>query len=124
MYMRFAKASASALVFVVAVAAAAKDPFVGTWNLNVAKSLLEGNGYRNFYDEWVPFFPETNAPFVLPAAGAIALLGVSPLGTQLVNLLYLVAFAALVFLLVARLGNRVAALVAVFVVLHLLPDGG
>jgi 4-amino-4-deoxy-L-arabinose transferase-like glycosyltransferase len=92
--------------------------FDGALNLNVAKSLLEGNGYRNFYNEWVPFFPETNAPFILPAVGAIALFGVSPIGTQLVNLLYLVAFALLVFLLVARLSNRLTALIAVFVSLQ------
>jgi hypothetical protein len=106
------------LSYFVGIALVRYPDFDGALNLNVAKSLLEGNGYRNFYHEWVPFFPETNAPFVVPAAGAIALLGVSPIGTQFINLLYLVAFSALVFLLVARLSNRLTALVAVFVVLQ------
>ena len=104
--------------YFIAVAFVRYPDFDGALNLNVAKSLLEGNGYRNFYHEWVPFFPETNAPFIFPAVGAIALFGVSPIGTQFVNLLYLVAFAVLVFLVVARLSNRLTALVAVFVLLQ------
>jgi len=104
--------------YFIGIALVRYPDFDGALNLNVAKSLLEGNGYRNFYHEWVPFFPETNAPFVFPAVGAIALFGVSPIGTQFVNLLYLVAFAVLVFLLVARLSNRLTALIAVFVVLQ------
>jgi len=106
------------LSYFIGIAFVSYPDFDGALNLNVARSLLEGNGYRNFYDEWVPFFPETNAPFIFPAAGALALFGISPIGTQLVNLLYVFIFAVLVFLLVARLSNRLAGLIAVFVVLQ------
>ena len=106
------------LSYFIGIALVRYPDFDGALNLNVAKALLEGNGYRNFYDEWVPFFPETNAPFIFPAVGALALFGVSPIGTQFANLLYLVGFAVLVFLLVARLSNRLTALIAVFVVLQ------
>jgi hypothetical protein len=92
--------------------------FDGALNLNVAKSLLEGHGYRSFYNDWVPFFPETNGPYIFPATVSIALFGVSPIGAQLVNLLYLIALLALVYALVARLANRLAAVIAVFVVLQ------
>ena len=92
--------------------------FDGALNLNVAKSLLDGHGYRSFYDEWVPFFPETNAPFVFPAAVSLAVFGASPLGAQFVNLVYLGALLVLTYVLVARLTSPLAGVIAVFVVLQ------
>lgn len=106
------------LAYYVSVALARYPDFDGALNLNVAKSLLAGHGYRSFYNEWVPFFPETNGPYVFPAAAAIAVFGVTPFGAQVVNLLYIVAFALLVFAVVARLSNPLVGLVAAFVALQ------
>ena len=104
--------------YYVGVALIRYPDFDGALNLNVARSLLEGNGYRSFYHEWVPFFPETNAPYVLPAAAALAVLGITPIGMQIVNLLYLAAFALLTYAIVANLANRLIGVVTVAVVLQ------
>ena len=78
--------------------------FDGAMNLEVARSLAEGNGYRRMYDTRPAFSPaiQTRAPYILPAAGVFAAFGVGIWQAQLTNLLYLLAFALVAFALVRR----------------------
>ena len=78
--------------------------FDGAMNLEVARSLAEGNGYRRMYDTRPAFSPaiQTRAPYILPAAGAFAAFGVGIWQAQLTNLLYLLAFALVAFALLRR----------------------
>jgi hypothetical protein len=81
----------------------APPSFDGGMNLNVAVSFIQGNGYGFFYDVFYPFPAQTDGPFILPAALILWLGGITPFTTQLVNLLYLAAFTAAVYILLRRL---------------------
>jgi hypothetical protein len=82
--------------------------FDGAMNLEVARSLVEGQGYRRMYADHGAFSPaiQTRAPFILPAAGVFAAFGVGVWQAQITNLVYVLAFA----LLLVSLGRRVAGL--------------
>ena len=89
--------------------------FDGAMNLEVARSLAEGTGYRRMYADHLGFSHaiQTRAPYILPAAAVFAAFGVGIWQAQIVNALYLVAFAALVFVLVRRFTSWRWALAAV-----------
>ena len=78
--------------------------FDGAMNLEVARSLAEGNGYRRMYGDHLGFSHaiQTRAPYILPAAAVFAAFGVGVWQSQLVNALYLVALSLLIFVLVRR----------------------
>ena len=78
--------------------------FDGAMNLEVARSLSEGHGYRRLYEGHSGFSHEiqSRAPFILPAAAVFAAFGVGVWQSQLTNLLYVLALAAVVSMLVAR----------------------
>ena len=78
--------------------------FDGAMNLEVARSLAEGQGYRRLYAERSGFSHEiqSRAPYILPAAAVFSAFGVGIWQAQLTNLLYVAALALAVFLLVRR----------------------
>lgn len=78
--------------------------FDGAMNLEVARSLAEGNGYRRMYDTQPAFSAaiQTRAPYILPAAGAFMAFGIGIWQAQLANLVYLLAFALAAFTLLQR----------------------
>ncbi len=78
--------------------------FDGAMNLNVARSLADGHGYGFRYDGFFAFPAQTDGPFVLPAALVFRMFGISRASAQAVSLCYLLAFAALVPVLLRRAG--------------------
>lgn len=95
--------------------------FDGALNLNVSKSLADGHGYGSFYDRYAlfPIETQTNAPYVVPAAGMLALLGLTPFAGQVVNLIYLFGLALIIAALSWRLTRSpLIALAAPLVVLQ------
>jgi hypothetical protein len=92
------------LAWYVQVALIAPPDFDGALNFNVSASVAAGDGYGSFYERFAlfPIETQTNGPLVLPAAASIALFGLTPIGLQLVNLLYVIAL----FLLVVTLQRR------------------
>jgi len=82
----------------------APPSFDGAMNLNIAASLARGHGYGFFYDQFFPFPAQTDGPFVLPAALAFLLGGITPFTTQVVNLVYVAALICVVVVLLRRLG--------------------
>ena len=78
--------------------------FDGAMNLEVARSLAEGHGYRRLYGDQAAFSPaiQTRAPYLLPAAAVFATFGVGVWQAQLANLLYLALLAAAAFALARR----------------------
>ncbi|MFC4819379.1 hypothetical protein [Dokdonella ginsengisoli] len=110
---RIARTLAIAAVALVAVVAIARlvlwtgnqqVAFDGAMNLEAARSMVEGQGYRRMYGDRDAFPHEiqTRAPYILPAAAVFGAFGVGLWQAQLTNLLYLFAFAAAAFVLVAR----------------------
>jgi len=93
--------------------------FDGAMNLEVARSLAEGHGYRRMYADHSGFSHEiqSRAPYILPAAGVFAAFGVGVWQSQLTNLLYVAALALVVFWLVRRATSWRWALVAIAVCL-------
>lgn len=78
--------------------------FDGAMNLEVARSLAEGNGYQRLYADHSGFSHEiqTRAPYILPAAAVFRLFGVGIWQAQFVNLVYLCALALIAFFLLRR----------------------
>ena len=78
--------------------------FDGAMNLEAARSLVEGHGYRRMYADHEAFSHavQTRAPYILPAAAVFAAFGVGLWQAQLVNLIYLFALAAIAFAIVRR----------------------
>jgi len=93
--------------------------FDGAMNLEVARSLAEGDGYRRLYADRSGFSHEiqSRAPYILPAAAIIKAFGVGVWQAQLANLLYVFALLGVVFLLVRRAASWEWGLVAVAVCL-------
>ena len=93
--------------------------FDGAMNLEVARSLAEGDGYRRLYADRSGFSHEiqSRAPYILPAAAIIAAFGVGVWQAQLANFLYVQALLCVVFLLVRRVASWQWGLVAVAVCL-------
>lgn len=98
----------AALAWVLAwyggVAWVASPDFDGALNFRVSASVIEGHGYGSFYERFAlfPIETQTNGPLVLPAAASIWLFGLTPMGLQLVNLVYVFALCALVFACLRR----------------------
>lgn len=110
---RFARALAVVAVALIAAIAVARllqwtsqqqVAFDGAMNLEAARSMVEGQGYRRMYGDRdaFPHEVQTRAPYILPAAAVFAAFGVGLWQAQLTNLLYLLAFAATAWALVAR----------------------
>ncbi len=78
--------------------------FDGAMNLEVARSLAEGHGYRRLYGDQAAFSPaiQTRAPYLLPAAAVFATFGVGVWQAQLANLLYLLLLALAAMALARR----------------------
>jgi hypothetical protein len=78
--------------------------FDGGMNLQVAERLANGQGYTRFYGEVLtyPHEVQTNGPYMYVAALAIRLFGGSQFGYQLANLVFVAAFAAVVYLLLRQ----------------------
>jgi hypothetical protein len=93
--------------------------FDGAMNLEVARSLAEGHGYRRMYEQREAFSPaiQTRAPYILPAAAVFATFGVGVWQAQLTNLLYLAMLAGGVVMLARRWLTWPWAIAAVVVVL-------
>src|SRR5690348_18444146 len=91
----------------VRIGVATPPSFDGAMNLEVARSLSQGEGYRRLYADRQPFPHEiqTNAPYILPAAATFAVLGVGIAQTEFVSIAYLLASMALVALLARRSGG-------------------
>lgn len=81
----------------------APPSFDGAMNLNTARSFLHGDGYGFFYDRFFWFPAQTDGPFILPAALAFWIGGVTPFTSQVVNLMYVVAFVCALVILLHRL---------------------
>lgn len=110
--LRFAATLASAaftliivwmLVLLWRYALVAPPSFDGAMNLNTAQSLLHGTGYGFFYDRFFGFPAQTDGPFILPAALAFWIGGVTPFTTQVVNLVYVFALVIVIVTLLQRL---------------------
>lgn len=93
--------------------------FDGAVNLQISRSLAEGEGYRRLYEDYSGFSHavQTRAPFLLPAAAAFALFGVGVWQSQLTNFVYLLAFAIILFTLFRRHVPRPWAMLATAVFL-------
>ena len=94
----------AAIVHVVVWSATEQVGFDGAMNLEVARSLAEGHGYQRMYAGHTGFAHEiqSRTPYILPAAAVFAVFGIGVWQSQLTNLLYVVALAFVVFLLVRR----------------------
>jgi 4-amino-4-deoxy-L-arabinose transferase-like glycosyltransferase len=93
--------------------------FDGAMNLEIARSIADGHGYRRLYSDHTAFSHaiQTRAPFIVPAAAVFAVFGVGIWQAQLTNLLYVFALAFAVFVLFRRYTSWSWALVAVAVCL-------
>ncbi|HEV7489495.1 MAG TPA: glycosyltransferase family 39 protein [Rhodanobacteraceae bacterium] len=89
--------------------------FDGAMNLEVARSLAEGHGYKRMYEDRSGFSHEiqSRAPYIVPAAAVFAAFGVGVWQSQLTNALYLAALVAMIFVLVRRWTSWRWALLAV-----------
>ena len=92
-------------------AVVAPPSFDGALNMNTAASFLAGDGYGFRYTIFFPFPAQSDGPLILPSALAMAVLGRTALAMQIVNLLYVVALAAVACLLVRHVGRQVVAAV-------------
>ncbi|MEW6342891.1 MAG: hypothetical protein RXR20_19745 [Paraburkholderia sp.] len=88
----------------VRYAIVAPPSFDGAMNLNTAASFLHGHGYGFFYDRFFPFPAQTDGPFILPAAIAFWLGGITPFTSQVVNLVYIAALVCVMVVLLRRVG--------------------
>lgn len=88
--------------------------FDGAMNMEVARSIAEGEGYRRNYAEREAFPHEiqTGVPYVLPSALVFKLWHVGFTQAEIVNIAYLALLLTMVYLLVAPLGGRALALFA------------
>ncbi|MGH8172604.1 MAG: ArnT family glycosyltransferase [Rhodanobacteraceae bacterium] len=78
--------------------------FDGAMNLEIARSIADGHGYRRLYSDHTAFSHaiQTRAPFIVPAAAVFAVFGVGIWQAQLTNLLYVFALGWAVFVLFRR----------------------
>jgi len=92
--------------------------FDGAMNLEVARSLAEGNGYRRMYAGHSGFSHEiqTRAPYILPAAAVFRIFGVGIWQAQFVNFVHALALLAAVFFVLRRCASWRWGLFAVAVV--------
>ncbi|MCP3728265.1 hypothetical protein M3I53_35030 [Paraburkholderia sp. CNPSo 3272] len=100
----FAALVAYILVGLVRYAMVAPPSFDGAMNLNTAASFVRGDGYGFFYDQFFLFPAQTDGPFILPAALAFWVGGITPFTSQVVNLVYVVALICMVVALARRVG--------------------
>jgi hypothetical protein len=78
--------------------------FDGGMNLQVAESIVRGDGYTRFYDEELlfPHEVQTNGPFMYLAVAAIRVLGTTQLAYQFANLAFLAGLLAVVAFILRR----------------------
>ena len=78
--------------------------FDGGMNLQVAESIVRGDGYSRFYDEELlfPHEVQTNGPFMYVAVLAIEVLGTTQLAYQLANLVFVAGLLAVVAFVLRR----------------------
>jgi hypothetical protein len=78
--------------------------FDGGMNLQVAESIVRGDGYSRFYDEELlfPHEVQTNGPFMYLAVLAIEVLGTTQLAYQLANLVFVAGLLAVVAFVLRR----------------------
>lgn len=100
----FAVLVAYVLIGLVHYAMVAPPSFDGAMNLNTAASFVRGDGYGFFYDRFFPFPAQTDGPFILPAALAFWVGGITPFTSQVVNLVYVAALICVVVALARRVG--------------------
>lgn len=88
--------------------------FDGGMNLEVSRSIAEGNGPRRMYDFREVFPPgvQSKEPLVLLGALSFKVFGVGPLQAQLPNLLYFTLATVLVVLVIRRTADLASALMA------------
>ncbi|MDA3913408.1 hypothetical protein [Oleiagrimonas sp.] len=75
--------------------------FDGAMNLQVARSLSEGNGYRRLYaqQDLFPHEIQTKAPYILPAAAIFHVFGIGIAQSEAVNVVYFIALLVLAWIL-------------------------
>ncbi len=88
--------------------------FDGAMNLEVARSISIGEGFRRTYAarESFPHEVQTGAPYVLPAAAVFKLFGVGIAQAQIVNIAYFLLLLIATYFLVRQIGSRSLALFA------------
>lgn len=93
---------------IIYIEAAAVPSFDGAMNLDVARSIAHGEGYRRNYASREPFPHEiqTGIPFILPAALVYKLVGVGVIQSQIVNILYFALLLVVAYRLVDRSSPR------------------
>lgn len=81
--------------------------FDGAMNLEVAHSLAHGEGYRRMYAprHLFPHEIQTKAPYILPAAAVFRMFGVGIVQSEAVNVVYFLALALLVLILMGSVGS-------------------
>jgi len=92
------------LIGLVRYSMVAPPSFDGAMNLNTAASFARGEGYGFFYDQFFTFPAQTDGPYILPAAFAFWVGGITPFTSQVVNLFYVVALICVVVALACRVG--------------------
>lgn len=105
---------ASLFVGTTRVAITSAPSFDGAMNLDVARSISEGEGFRRNYAERdvFPHEIQTGAPYVLPAAMVFKLFGVGIAQAQIANIAYFLLLLVATYFLVRRIGSRELALFA------------
>lgn len=88
--------------------------FDGAMNLEISRSIADGNGPRRMYDSGELFPPgvQSKEPFVLLGAGVFKVFGVGHWQAQLPNLVYFLLLTAMIIIVVRRATNTVTALTA------------
>jgi hypothetical protein len=107
------------LLGIVSKAATENLEFDGGMNLEVAKSIANGEGPRGRY-HLAPFYPpavQSKEPFYLAGAAVYKVAGVGPVQGQATNLLFLGVLLALVVAIVARATNIATGMLAACFVL-------
>jgi hypothetical protein len=88
--------------------------FDGAMNLEISKSIAEGNGPRRIYDSGDLFPPgvQSKEPFVLLGAAVFKVFGVGNWQAQLPNIIYFLLATAMIIILVKRATDTPTALMA------------
>ena len=107
------------LLVVLAAAASQNLLFDGAMNLEVSRSLAEGQGPRRLYDfnDYFPHGVQTKEPYVLLGALVFKLFGVGPFQTQLPNVLFLLSLCLVFFIAIRRFFDSASALTAILLLL-------
>lgn len=98
----------------VAAAGSRNLMFDGAMNLEISRSIVDGNGPRRMYDSAEMFPPgvQTKEPFVLLGAAVFKIFGIGHWQAQLPNLIYFLLLTALIVVVVGRASDPTTALTA------------